>query len=598
VLEYKARLGLHRDTGTPALAALPERFAPVAESIRAEEVAAAAVTLLRDRQEVLPIDARRWNNVLVVGVSDNATPLEVTPLASALRARLGSVTARGIDGRTSGDEAAALMADAARATVVVMAVRAAVRSNQERISLPDTQQRYGQMLAGLEVPVVLVALGSPYVVSAFPDPGAAVVAYGWSDPLQRALARALTGEIPWRGKLPVSVPGIYPLGHGAERPALDATLQPPAGRPGALAPADLAEARAVLQRFVGSHAFPGATYAIGHRNVLVELGAVGRMSYEEGAAPMPAEAVFDLASLTKVVATTTVAMKAVEAGRVRLDYPVRAYLPEFAGPGKDSVTVRHLLLHVAGLPPFVAFQQEYPADAGPAARAEILQRIHAIELEAPPGERYAYSDLGVILLGEVLERALGESYETFAAREIFAPLGMAHTRWRPPAEWLPLIPPTERDAWRGRLVHGEVHDESAALLGGVAPHAGLFSSAGDLAVFAQMLLNYGSYDHRRVLARATVDRWTRRQDQPAGSSRALGWDTPVPGESWAMFSERAFGHTGFTGTSLWIDPQRELFVVLLTNRVHPTRDNGQIREARIAFHTAVVEAVDRAAAVR
>jgi len=609
VLEYKARLGLHLGLGSPSLAELPEYFAPTTEAVRAEDIAAAAVTLLRDRAEVLPLDARRWQNVLVVGISDTDTPVDVTTLSTALRANLASVTSRSIDGRTSGADAAALVAEASRAGVVVMAVRARVRSNQENITLPDVQQRYGQMISNLDVPVILVALGSPYVVSAFPDAGAAVAAYGWSDPLQRALAAALTGEVAWRGHLPVTVPGVYPLGFGIERAALDTRLEvlrasgdvaPDAAAGGAVltvADPDFAEARAVLQRFVDSQAFPGAVYAVGYRNTLLGLEGVGRTSYDDGALAMPVDAIFDLASLSKVIATTTVAMKAVEAGRVRLDYPVRAYVPEFSGAGKDAVTVRDLLLHVAGLPAYVPFYQEYdPADLSAETRADILQRIYATDLETAVGERYTYSDLGIILLGEVLDRALGESYEAFAMREIFAPLGMTDTAWNPPAEWLPRIPPTELDPWRGRILHGEVHDENAAAMGGVSTHAGLFSSAADLAVFSQMMLNLGTYDHQRVLARATVDRWTRRQNEPEGSSRALGWDTARPSQSWGMFSERAYGHTGFTGTSVWIDPTRELFVIMLTNRVHPTRENTQIREARIAFHTAVVEAVDRARA--
>lgn len=605
VLEYKARLGLHLGHATPSLADLPGRFAPATEAARAEEVAASAVTLLRDRRDLLPLDARRWQSVLVVGISDTDTPVDVSTLSTTLGASLANVTSRSIDGRTSGDDAAALMAQAARAGVVVMAVRARVRSNQEKITLPESQQRYGQLLSSLDVPVVLVALGSPYVVSAFPDAGAAVAVYGWSDPLQRALAAALTGQIGWRGRLPVTVPGAYPLGFGIERAPLDATLQAPGSAPAdetgevgesraELTAEDLAPAREQLQRFVEARGFPGAVYAVGHHNVLVDVGAVGRMSYDTEAPAMPPDAVFDLASMTKVVATTTVAMKAVESGRLRLDYPVQAYAPEFSGAGKETVTVRDLLLHTSGLPAYVRFFLDYDAaQSGAETRADILRRIVATDLESPVGERYTYSDLGIILLGEILDRALGETYESFALREIFAPMGMTHTRWNPPAAWLGRIPPTELDAWRGRMVHGEVHDENAAAMGGVSSHAGLFSTAGDLAIFAQMMLNLGTYDHHRLLSRATIDRWTRRQNEPEGSSRAVGWDTAHPSQSWTMFSERAYGHTGFTGTSIWIDPQRQLFVILLTNRVHPTRDNTQIRDARIAFHAAVIEAVDR-----
>ncbi|MFQ5742700.1 MAG: glycoside hydrolase family 3 N-terminal domain-containing protein [Acidobacteriota bacterium] len=611
VLEAKARLGLQNRRPSQPLVDLPSRFAPAVDAVRARQVAEEAVTLLRDRRGVLPLDTRWPTRVLVVGVSDADEPAPTRVLVSALRRRLGSVTSRSIDGRTSGDEVAALMADAARADVVVMAVRVRVRSYQERIKLPAKQEKYARLLARLDVPVVVVALGSPYAVSAFPEASAAAVAFGWSDPLQEALAAALVGEIGWRGHLPVTVPGLYPRGYGLEQAALDATLRRPkradpttagAGATAVpkldtspLAAADLEPARVSLQRWVANRAFPGAVYAIGHRNVLVALGAVGKMSYEADAAPMPTDAVFDLASLTKVVATTTIAMRAVEAGRLRLDLPVQAYVPEFAGADKGEVTVRQLLTHVSGLPGYIRFFLDTdPEKAGPAIAHQILSRIEATPLEVPPGERTVYSDLGIILFGEVLNRVLGEPYEAVAQRQIFQPLGMENTRWNPPAEWRPRIPPTEEDPWRGRMVWGEVHDENAAAMGGVAPHAGLFSSAGDLSIFAQMMLNGGTYNHHRIVQRATMAAFTRRQDLVPDSSRAIGWDTARPSQNWSMFSSSAFGHTGFTGTSIWIDPERQLFVILLTNRVHPTRENTQIRQARIDFHSAVVEAVDRA----
>ena len=621
VLEAKARLGLYLEGGPSPLHQLAERFAPATDAVLARGVAERAVTLLRDRRNVLPLDARQFQRVLVVGVSDTNTPVPTDVLVSALRRHIGSVASHSIDGRTSGDEAAALLAEAARANVVIMPLRVNVRSYQERIDLPDKQERYARLLAQLDVPVIVVALGSPYIVSAVPEAGAAVVAYGSSDPLQEALAAALVGEIPWRGTLPVTVPGLYPIGYGLQRPALDARLIPwaearadaateaaaageavPVG-PAVVAPADMTPlrpedldpARAVLRSYVESRAFPGAVFAVGHRDVLVALEAVGNQTYAPGAAPMTADTIFDLASVTKVIATTTVAMRAVEEGRLRLDLPVQAYIPEFTGPGKWEITVRQLLTHISGLPGYVQFFLDYePADAGPETAAAIFSRIVATELSAPPGLRYEYSDLGILLLGEVLNRALGESYEDYAMREIFEPLGMEWTRWNPPPAWLDRIAPTEEDPWRGRLVHGEVHDENAAAMGGVASHAGLFSTAGDLSHFTQMMLNGGTYDHRRILRRSTVRGWTRRPNLVPESSRALGWDTAYPNERWSMFSESAYGHTGFTGTSLWIDPDRELFVILLTNRVHTSRENIQVRDARIEFHRAVIDAVDHA----
>lgn len=600
VLSAKARLGLDRHREAPSLSSLPDLFAPASDIERAQAVADAAVTLLRDRGGVLPLDARRWQNVVVVGVSDSDSAAPTGALVATLREALGNVAAYSIDGRTDGDDAARIVTAAASARTVVLAARVAVRTGAGRIALPGRQAEYAAMLADLSVPTVVVALGSPYVAGAFPRASAILATYGSSDPLQRAAARAILGAIPVRGRLPVQVPGLFPVGFGEERGPLDTTLREEWGAdPPDLAGPDLGAARQALRRAVDDGAFPGAVYAVGWRNRLLAHNAVGHTTYAPDAPALRPDALFDVASMTKVVATTTVAMQAVERGWLRLDYPVQSLVPEFRGEGKGAVTVAHLLTHSSGLPSYVEFFRDIDPEAvGEAGRSEILERIHATPLEAEPGSRYAYSDLGVILLGEVLDRALGESFAAFARREVFAPLGMDDTLWNPPAALRPRIPPTEEDPWRGRLVHGEVHDENAFAMGGVAPHAGLFSTAHDLSVFAQTMLNLGTYDHTRILSRASVDRWRRRQEIVAGSSRALGWDTAFPGDRWGMFSREAYGHTGFTGTSMWIDPERELFVILLTNRVHPTRENRRHIQARIDFHTAVVAAVDAAASRR
>jgi CubicO group peptidase (beta-lactamase class C family) len=209
-----------------------------------------------------------------------------------------------------------------------------------------------------------------------------------------------------------------------------------------------------------------------------------------------------------------------------------------------------------------------------------------------PGTQVEYSDLGFMLLGAIVERQTGQSLDVFAQQQIFGPLGMDRTMFKPPRKLRDDIAPTEFDAtFRKRLVWGEVHDENAWAMGGVAGHAGLFSTAGDVAAFAQMLLNGGIYGHTRILDRATIAQFTARQTI-GDSARALGWDVPVqPSSAGKYFSPESFGHTGFTGTSLWIDPTRQLFVVLLTNRVNPTRANEQIRQVRPALHDAVIEAL-------
>ncbi len=346
------------------------------------------------------------------------------------------------------------------------------------------------------------------------------------------------------------------------------------------------EVNRLLEDFRARGAFPGGVLAVGYREKLVHLHPFGNFTHDADAGRVAGDTLYDLASLTKVVATTTMAMILVDEGRLDLDRPVQELLPGFQGPGKEAVTMRHLLSHSSGLDAVAPLYKQLRGQQA------FVERIEKMDLVYPTGSRSTYSDLGVILLGEILERTAGQPLEAFVRERILAPLGMRETLFKPPAELWPRIAPTERDPWRGRLVHGEVHDENAFAMGGVAPHAGLFGTAGDLARFAQMMLNGGVLDGRRIVSRETVELFTRKAGIPS-SDRALGWDTKSAEGSSAgtLFSPRSFGHTGFTGTSMWIDPERQLYVILLTNRVHPTRDNPLIREARPAVADAVVRAL-------
>ncbi|HEX9945327.1 MAG TPA: serine hydrolase domain-containing protein, partial [Thermoanaerobaculia bacterium] len=283
-------------------------------------------------------------------------------------------------------------------------------------------------------------------------------------------------------------------------------------------PGELEEVDRLLESYRERGAYPGGVLAVGHQGALVHLHPFGRLSYGADAPPVTAGTLYDLASLTKVVATTTMAMILADEGRLELDQPVQKFLPGFQGPGKEAVTVRHLLTHSSGLDAVAPLYKELRG------RAAFRERIEAMDLVYRPGSRSTYSDLGIILLGEILERVAGQPLEAFVRERVFEPLGMHDTMFRPPAELRPRIAPTEHDPWRGRLVQGEVHDENAFAMGGVAPHAGLFSTAGDLARFAQMLLNGGILEGRRIVSREIVELFTRRAGIP-GSDRALGWDT-------------------------------------------------------------------------
>jgi CubicO group peptidase (beta-lactamase class C family) len=360
----------------------------------------------------------------------------------------------------------------------------------------------------------------------------------------------------------------------------------------AAVPQDTADRWEVLTRYVeeaiARHAFPGAVVAVGRRDTVLYLRAFGRLDFENGPPVVAGTTVYDLASLTKVVGLNTAVMMLVEEGRVALDSPVTRYLPEFAAGG-HSVTVRHLLTHSSGLPAWKPFHLEARS------REDVFSMVAAHPLEAPPRTRMVYSDLGAILLTRVVERVSGERLDRFLRRRLFVPLGMRYTRFNPPRSWRRRIAPTEVDTtWRRRLVWGEVHDENTAAMDGVSGHAGLFGTANDLVKFAQFMLREGRLpEGPRLLRTETISEFTRVQ-QPGFSSRALSWDTPSEGSSaGTRLSPRAYGHTGFTGTSLWIDPEQDLFVILLTNRVHPTRENRQIYEVRPRVADLAVEAAGR-----
>ncbi|HSS96486.1 MAG TPA: serine hydrolase domain-containing protein [Terriglobales bacterium] len=343
----------------------------------------------------------------------------------------------------------------------------------------------------------------------------------------------------------------------------------------------------VLKKAIAAHSFPGAAIAITHHGQLGALKGFGHFTYEAASPQVQADTVFDLASVSKAVATTTMAALLYERGLLDLNAPVVGVVPEFARnePRCRQVTFRMLLAHSSGLP---AYEKLFLL--GP-SRDELLAMAFGVRLTADPGTRAEYSDIGFIILGVALERLADEPIDTYCQREIFGPLGMSHTTFKPAAALRESIPPTVDDwTFRNRIVQGEVHDENASALGGVAGHAGVFSNAEDLAIFSHAMLNGGS----PILHPETIQLFTQRESTPAGTSRALGWDTPsAPSQSGKYFSSRSYGHLGYTGTSLWIDPERQLSVTLLTNRTWPDRASQAIKEVRPRFHDAVVEALEK-----
>jgi len=591
ILEAKARLRLNESRRVD-LSDLPRRLNPPAVQERIDSIFDRSVTVVRDEHSVLPLRRRGGHEVLLVelvGRGDRDTEMGVLAEEIDKRARKMRQV------RVSSDARAADFADVrpGRGEVVVVASFARARYLMGSGELGRAVTDFLERLRADGAPVVVVSLGNPYVLNLVPAPLATVATYDSAPASQRSLARVLFGEVSVSAKLPVSLSEEYPRGRGVTMPAPQMKLAP-LDRPEevGMSQRGLDEAAALIEAAVADEASPGAVVLVARRGRIVLERAFGRLSYEEDASATKLDTIYDLASLTKVIVTTTLSMMLHERGLLDLESPVSAYIPEFSGDDKDAILVEDLLSHSGGLLWWTDLYKQFEGLSPDEARRGYLRTIYDLPLDTPPRSKMVYTDLGLMLLGETLERITGKPLDVLAREEIFEPLEMEQTLFQPDASLLSRIAPTERDEWRGRVVHGEVHDENAFGLGGVAPHAGLFSTARSLAPFVQMLLNGGAYDGRRLLNPATIALFTTRSELVAGSSRALGWDTPSePSSSGQLFSASSYGHTGFTGTSIWVDPEREVFAILLTNRVHLTRDNRKIYDVRPKFHDAVMRAI-------
>ena len=595
ILAAKAGAGLHLQT-----LVAPGSVASVVDAPEhagaANLIAERAITLAHDRGNVVPLDPRTVTRIQVVAF---AAPGAMN-VAAPLHASLDSIYGAGVeivqlnetrDGAAF-DQAVAAAADA---DAIVFATFLSA-TPQRSANLPESAVRLAAALRATGRPMIVVGFGDPHGPARL-DTDALMLAWQpHAASAQHAVARALAGLSAIGGRLPVAL-AAAPLGAGESRAARPYTLsdaQPwQVGMDSALA----TRVERMVETAIIGGAAPGAAVAIGRHGRLALLDGYGRLDWRDGFGAVDETTIYDLASLTKVLATTTAVMLLVDDGRLDLDAPISRYLPEWSSrPERRSVTVRNLLLHDSGLPAWAALHAE--ADT----RAEYRARIAGLRLQSVPGEKTTYSDLGFILLGLIVEEISGEQLDAFLAHRVFEPMGLRDTGFNPLA-WpvrsgaddesalLTRIAPTEQSqSAPGGFIHGVVHDENARGLGGVSGHAGLFSTARDLAALVQMLMNDGFYGGRRYIEPETVQAFTRRFGTL--STRALGWDTPGQSTSAGeYFTASSFGHTGFTGTSIWADRERDVFVILLTNRVNPSRENQRHNALRRALANAVQQAI-------
>jgi beta-glucosidase-like glycosyl hydrolase/CubicO group peptidase (beta-lactamase class C family) len=585
-LMAKAAVGLHRYEPSDLTEVRRSVADPAARAL-SSEIARRSLTLLSNEGSLLPI-TEPGSRILSITLSDSEISGRGLRFDRLLRKYLpeSTIDRALLDRRSHDSEFPETLSRIEDYDIVVVQSYMIVRTGSGRIGLDPRQARLLENLLGGNVPVVLVAFGNPYIGLGLPNPSAFIVAYSSSDFSVRAAAEGVIGQIGFEGLLPVSLPESYPLGAGIQTEPTRLRVATPeeAGMKSAV----LARLDTLLWNAIEDSIFPGAAVAIGRAGVVARLDGFGYYTYESEQKTTPTS-LFDLASLTKVVATTPAVMLLYDRGLIELDARLASYLPELESSASSEVTVRQVLTHTAGFKSFYPFER-----MGITSNQEVVEFIAGEQLAYEPDSAYRYSDVGMIIMAIAVERVAGQPFAAFLSDSLYEPLGMYNTGFRPTGERAidTLVVPTEVDTtFRNRLMQGEVHDERAWILGGTAGHAGLFSTAEDVARYASMLLNKGFGNGTQIFRPETIELFTSRFPNTVGHEHAIGWDTKtLVGRASAgqFFGTRTYGHLGFTGTSLWIDPEADLFAILLTNRVYPTRGDKRVYDiqpevADIAF---------------
>jgi beta-N-acetylhexosaminidase len=542
------------------------------------QLARKSITLLDNSKGYLPVS--NTERILNISLLDNDNERLDNLFVNEIRKRSPLAGFKVLYPSSHGDDYLNALEEAGKYDKIIVSVYLKVRAFHDNLGLNTQQAEFIKHLISRGKKIIFASHGNPYIISLFPEISTYICNYGDAEVSETALAEALFGETDISGKLPVSIPGTdYKFGSGIILNKTQIMAKP----------VDLKKFSAVdklIENSIKDSAFPGAVLAVVKDGEIIYEKAYGKFTYQRDASPVAVNTIYDLASVSKVIATTTAAMICYDRKLFDLDERVSMYLPEFEQNGKGHILVRNLLLHNSGLTSWKKFYDMYEtAD-------EVMDDIYASSLEYKTGTKMLYSDLGMITLAKIIEKVTGKGLDVFCRDEIFVPLGMKSTSYNPSVDLKYKIAPTELDNyWRGRQLQGEVHDETAALLNGVAGHAGLFSTAADVSQVMLMLLQKGEYNGRQIIDPETVTLFTRRYS--ALSSRGLGWDTKSTGSSSGKrFSTYSFGHTGYTGTSVWADPVRNTAVIFLTNRVYPTRNNLKIIKVRPLLHDAVINAIE------
>ncbi|MEE2765179.1 MAG: glycoside hydrolase family 3 N-terminal domain-containing protein [Candidatus Neomarinimicrobiota bacterium] len=567
-----------------------------------ERIASESITCLKDNNNLLPLKTSSKDTLYIIDIYDEEHKHLLSSVASEIIRSEIPVRTFQVDESDSRMVLNAVLNSIPTNSLILINAFVSPKAWKDRIFLPDDETEFVRNIINRSERIILASLGTPYLLQEFPQVGTYLCAYKGTYLMQVALANALLGKEKISGRLPVSIPGLAARGSGLDLEKVDDPIVKEKAEPGpelirvlpSSVGADVKMLSELMESAIDDDAWPGGVLLAAKDGQIFYHQGHGYHTYNNKY-PVRSSDIFDLASITKVIATTSAVMKLLEQGKLNLDKTVVSYLPEFKGKQskyvkhKTAITIRHLLTHTSGLPPFKRY---YLMDADLGTRLDSVFNTEPINRLR---DSTIYSDVGLITLGKLVERISGFSLDELVDSLVFKPLGMNTTFFNPSKEKLHRIIPTEIvEGYRLGLIHGEVHDENAHSLGGVAGHAGLFSTAKDLSIFSQMMLNKGLYGWTRIFQTQTVELFTTKANVVEESSRCLGWDSPLGEASGGVFlSDSSFGHTGFTGTSLWIDPEHKIIVILLTNAVHPNRQmkSPKYFEWRQRIHSGVYEAV-------
>ena len=551
----------------------------------AQKIANESITLVKDENNLLPIKQekiQRFTHLVISTDEDVKSKLKL--FIKDINHTHGNVNEIIINQKLNDHQIDGYINDLKNAqNPILVSALVRIRMDKGEATIDSTHDRLLRKLNQNSIPFVLASFGSPYLINYSHIP-TYICGYGYGSVTMKAMANAIWGRIKINGKLPVKLDETLIYGTGLKREKRKSGFSENLN-------IDFENLENIIQNLINNKVFPSAQLFVAKDHDILLNKGYGSFTYDIQSQTVNKNSIYDIASLTKIVSTTPLVMKLISQKKISLNHKVKQFFPNFEGTYKDQITIKDLLTHTSGINSYY----EYFMDSPVKSYNEIINDIISQELISIPNKEVNYSDLGFLLLGGIINEVQKLSLNELTQRYIINPLDMKNTLFNPPEQLIKDIVPTEVDSrFRGKLIQGIVHDENAYIIGGISTHAGLFSTAEDIGKYTQMLLNGGTWLGERLFEKSIIDEFTEKQKLIHNSDRAIGFDTPSQnGQSSAgdYFSENSFGHLGFTGTSVWADKDKNILIVLLTNRVYPSRKNKAIYQARRKIYNTIMQTI-------